>query len=173
MITQILLLQYAGDIEIGEYVASQGTAVHGNAVVLEWSPNECNIDVYNPHMLAWQVNMDIQFVDAYVCVVYVASYMMNEKRMVDLLKHVASDDLVKQFRKVGLAFLTHCEVSAREAAYRLLLPMKRLSRSVVFINTNKRNKRVGVVKRPSDLDKLDDDENVFSKEHQWVSTQTC
>ena len=57
-----------------------------------------------------------------MCIVR-GTYMKNEKGMVDLLKHVGrdrSDDLVKQLRKVGLAFLTHCEVSAREAAYRLL-----------------------------------------------------
>ena len=59
--------------------------------------------------------------------------------------------------------MTHREVSAQEAAYRLLsFPMRQLSRSVVFINTNKKEERVGVVKRPSDLDKLDDDdESVF------------
>ena len=78
----------------------------------------------------------------------------NEKGMGALLKHVAhenrSDDLVKQLRKVGSAFLTHREVSAQEAAYRLLLPMRQLSRSVVFINTNRKE---GCYKRPSDLDK--------------------
>ena len=36
-------------------------------------------------MLAWQANMDIQFVlNAYACVMYVASYVMSE-----LLKRVA------------------------------------------------------------------------------------
>ena len=54
-------------------------------------------------------------------------------------------------------------MSAQEAAYRLLsLPMRQLSRSVVFINTNRKEKRVGVIKCPSDLDKLDN-ENVFQK----------
>ena len=166
------ILQKAGDVDIDEYIAALGAAVRGNAVVLKRSPNECNINGYNPHvMLAWQANMDIQFiVDAYACVMYVASYMMkNEKGMGELLKHVArenrSDDLVKQLRKVGSAFLTHREVSAQEAAYRLLsLPMRQLSRSVVFINTNKKEERIGVVKRASDLEKLDDDdENVFQK----------
>ena len=48
-------------------------------------------------------------------------YMMkNDKGMGELLKHVARenrlDDLVKQLRKVGSAFLIHHEVSAQEAA---------------------------------------------------------
>ena len=58
--------------------------------------------------------------------------------MGELLKHVAAeartDELKTQLRKVGSAFLTHREVSAQEAVYRILsLPMKHLSRSVVFV----------------------------------------
>ena len=82
-------------------------------------------------------NIDIQFVlDAYACVMYVASYIMKtERAMGELLKRVAAeartDELKTQLRKVGSAFLTHREVSA-QAVYRLLsLPMKQLSRSVV------------------------------------------
>ena len=61
-----------------------------------------------------------------------------------LLKQVAAevrtDELKQQMRKVGSAFLTHREVSAQEAVYRILsLPMKQLSRSVVFIDTNPKN----------------------------------
>ena len=55
-----------------------------------------------------------------------------------LLKQVAAevrtDELKTQFRKIGSAFLDYREVSAQEAAYRILsMP---LSRSVVFVDTN-------------------------------------
>ena len=93
--------------------------------------------------------MDIQFVlDAYACVMYVASYIMKtERSMGELLKCVAAesrtDKLKMQLRKVGSAFLTHRELSAQEAVYRLLsIPMKQLSRSVVFVNTNPKDERV-------------------------------
>lgn len=89
-------------------------------------------------MLAWQANMDLQYVlNAYARVMYVASYIMKTDRtMGQLLKHVAAEarteELKSQLRKVGSAFLTHREVSAQEAVYRILsLPMKQLSRSVV------------------------------------------
>ena len=64
--------------------------------------------------------------------------------MGELLKRVAAecrtDELKSQLRKVGLAFLTHREVSAQEVVYRILsLPMKQLSRSVVFVDTNPKN----------------------------------
>ena len=97
-------------------------------------------------MLAWQANMDIQYVlNAYACIMYVASYIMKtEKSMGELLKRVAAEarteELKVQLRKVGAAFLTHREVSAQETVYRLLsLPMKQLTRSVVFVDSNPHN----------------------------------
>ena len=44
-------------------------------------------------MLAWQANMDIQFVlNAYACIMYVASYIMKtERSMGELLKRVATE----------------------------------------------------------------------------------
>ena len=98
-----------------------------------------------------------------------------------LLKRVASEarteELKSQLRKVGSAYLTHREVSAQEAAYRLLsLPMKQLSRSVVFVDTNPKKERIAVLKDKSTLDQLDDDDtNVFQKSlidrHQHRPTQ--
>ena len=75
--------------------------------------------------------------------------------MGELLKHVAAEarteELKMQMRKVGSVFLTHREVSAQEAVYRILsLPMKQLSRSVVFVDTNPKHERIA-----------DDDTNVF------------
>ena len=121
--------------------------------------------------LAWQANMDIQYVlNAYACVMYVASYIMKtEKAMGELLKRVAAeartDELKVQMRKVGSAFLTHREVSAQEAAYRILsLPMKQLSRSVVFVDTNPKRDRIAVLKDDKALKDLDDDNtDVFQR----------
>ena len=46
----------------------------GNVVVLKREPSECYINNYNgPVMLAWQANMDLQYVhNAYACVMYVS-----------------------------------------------------------------------------------------------------
>ena len=129
------------EVSESEYTQALEVSSKGNVVVLRREPNEC----YNPSvMLAWQANMDIQFVlNAYACVMYVASYIMKtERSMGELLKRVAAeartDELKTQLRKVGSA-LTHRELSAQEAVYRLLsIPMKQLSRSVVFVNTNPR-----------------------------------
>ena len=131
------LLSNAG-VELNDYLKALETSSRGNAIILKREPNECKINNYNPHvMLAWQANMDIQYVlNPYVCIMYVASYMMKRERaMGELLRTVAnenrSEELLSQHRKVGSAFLNHREVSAQEAVYRILsIPMKQLSRSV-------------------------------------------
>ena len=155
-----------------EYANALSLTSKGSKVVLKRDPCECNINNYNPSvLLAWQANMDIQYVmDAYACVMYVASYIMkHEKSMGELLKNVANEvrteELSTQLRRVGTAFLTHRELSAQEAVYRLLsMPMKQLSRSVVFVDTNVKNERIAVLKNPNDLNRLDEsDTDVFQK----------
>ena len=154
------------EVSESDYTHALEVSSKGNVVLLRREPNECSINNYNPSV--WQANMDIQFVlNAYACVMYVASYIMKtERSMGELLKRVATDDELKvQLRKVGSAFLTHRELSAQEAVYRLLsIPMKHLSRSVVFVNTNPKNERIAVLKSNESLSQLDDsDTNVFQK----------
>lgn len=91
---------------------------------------EVNIKNYNNLMLAWQVNQDVQFVtNTYACVMYVASYVSKpEKTLGDILKAVsASGEHLgpkTSMKKVAKKFLTHREVSAQEAFYRLMsLPL--------------------------------------------------
>ena len=155
-----------------EYTEALEVSSKGSVVVLKRQPNEININNYNgPVTLAWQANTDIQYVlNAYACIMYVASYIIKTDRAMGvLLKQVASeartDELKQQMRKVGSAFLTHREVSAQEAVYRILsLPMKQLSRSVVFVDTNPKNERIAVLKGKQILSQLDDDDtNVFQK----------
>ena len=96
-----------------EYIEALEASCTGIVVVLKRKLGECCINNYNPSvLLAWQANMDIQFVlNAYACVMYVASYIMKtERAMGELLKQVAAeartDELKTQLRKVGSAFLT-------------------------------------------------------------------
>ena len=128
--------------------------------------------LYNaPVMLAWQANMDLQFVlNAYACVMYVASYIMKTDRAMDeILKNVASEVRTEEFktqiRKVWSAFLSHREVSAQETVCRVLpIPMKQLSRAVVFVDTNPKSERIAVLKDSATLSQLeDDDTDVFQK----------
>ena len=87
--------------------------------------------------------------------------MKNEKGMSELLKQVRNEsrteDITEQLRRLGSTFLHNQEVSAQEAAYRLLsIPMKQLSRSVVFLNTNASDQRIGLLKPLQCLETMDD-----------------
>ena len=104
------------DVTETEYVDALETSCTGNIVVLQREPHECCINNYNSSVML--ANMDIQFVlNAYACIMYVASYIMkSERSMGELLKRVAAeartDELRTQLRvEVGSAFLTHREVS--------------------------------------------------------------
>ena len=86
--------------------------------------------------------MNVQYIlDPYACVMYITAYMLkSERSMGELLKQVSkesgSEDIRTQLRCLGSVFLNHREVYAQEAAYRILsMPLKQLSRKVVFVNT--------------------------------------
>ena len=105
MITDELLAK--ARVTHSEYEEALGVATTGSVVVHRHKPSECNINNYNPHvLLAWQANMDIQYVlNAYACVMYVASYIKKTDRaMGELLRRVANEtrteDLKAQRRRL-------------------------------------------------------------------------
>ena len=89
------LLANAG-VEFGDYMATVQTSTRGNTIVLKCDPSECKINNYNrAMMLAWQANMDIQYVvNAYSCVMYVVSYIMKTERSMGELGGVHKHILV-------------------------------------------------------------------------------
>jgi len=94
-----------------EYVQALEVTKSDTVVLLTREPREQNINNYNASvMLAWQANMDIEFVlNVYACVMYVASYIMKtEKAMGVLLKQVAAEvrteELRTQLKNNGSAF---------------------------------------------------------------------
>ena len=83
--------------------------------------------------------------------------------MGELLKQVSKEsdalDTRLQLNRVSSVFLNHHEVSAQEEVYRILsLPLKQPSRKVVFVNTDFKKHRVGILKKEVMLQALDDDD---------------
>ena len=80
-----------------EYTEALEVSNKGN-VLLKHKPNECMVNNYNgPVMLAWQAN--IYVLNAYACIMYVASYIMKTDRAMGvLLKHVASEVRIEELR---------------------------------------------------------------------------
>ena len=110
--------------------------------------------------------MDIQLIGSvYGTAAYVCSYMCKgESEEVRKAIREALESLPtqassrKRLSKVGNMMLTHRELSAQEAAYRLChLPLKENSRKVVFLNTARPEKRTRLLKSRSDLLQLEDD----------------
>lgn len=113
--------------------------------------------------------MDIQLVsNPYSCVMYISSYISKaEKVLGDLLKTVSKEcsgmEMQKQLRTVASKFLTHREVSAQEATYRVLsLPLCYFDRQRVFVPTNPPSERVKLLKPQSVIQQMeDDDEDIY------------
>ena len=89
--------------------------------------------------------------------------------MGELLKQAAKElqhsNTRQQLNKLGSVFLTNREVSAQEAVYRILLiPLRRCSRTTIFLNTDHKDSRDSLLLPFTQLEKLDDnDENVYCK----------
>ena len=160
------------NVTVQEYTSALATGKKGKTIILKRNPNASHINNYNRHVLkCWKANHDIQYVvDAYACVMYVASYVLKaEKTMGELLKQAAKDsedqNIRGQLKKAGSVFLTHREVSAQEVVYRVLgLPLRKTSRKVTFINTAPKDRRVRMLLPKDKIQgKDDEDEDVFSK----------
>lgn len=157
--THLLLLSdllHQADVTEQDYQEALGIAESGKRVVVKRNPSEVSINHYNPWILrSWAANMDLQFVtDAYAAIMYITSYMLKaEKNMSELLQKVGEEsreadlNLRQRMSKLGSTFLNKREVSAQEAAYRLLsMPLKLASRKVVFVNTSPRERCVHMVR---------------------------
>ena len=160
------------DISMQDYIKALSISKCGRAIILKQKPSEKNVNCYSPAILkAWEANMDMQYiVNAYACVMYIASYVLKaEKGMGELLKQAAQEvekeNVRAQLNKVGSVFLTNREVSAQEATYRVLsMPLRRCSRTVLFINTDNKESRVSLLLPLSKIQDLDDnDENIYCK----------
>ncbi len=78
-------------------------------------------------------------------------------------KECGGEQIRTQLRRLGSVFLNHREVSAQEAVYRILsLPLKQISRKVVFINTASKEDRVSLLKPIIKIKDMEDEsEDIF------------
>lgn len=78
-------------------------------------------------------------------------------------KEYQDKDISTMLRHLGSTFMNHRELSAQEAAYRILsIPYKHLSRQVVWVCTNAKTTRTAVLKTQKELEGKDDqDEDIF------------
>ncbi|CAB4032890.1 ATP-dependent DNA helicase PIF1 [Paramuricea clavata] len=155
------------DISEHEYILVIRSSLNCPTIFLKRSPNELRINNYNSACLhAWRANMDIQFVlDVYACAMYIVSYISKaQKGMSELLRKACAEakegnaNIKQQVRDIGNKFLNSVEISAQEAVYVILqLPMRKSSRSVIFVNTSPPAERVELLKPLSEIEKMSDE----------------
>ncbi|CAI5655046.1 unnamed protein product [Oreochromis niloticus] len=119
---------------------------NGHVILLKREPNDCWVNAYNADLLrAWNANMDIQYViDDYSCLMYIMSYVSKpEFEMTQFLNGVIQEVKTSnvnerdEMKQIMQAYAKHREVSAQESVARTCsLPLKKCSRSVVFIQTD-------------------------------------
>ena len=147
------------DVSEHQYILAIRSSLNSPTIYLKRSPNELQINNYNPTCLrAWRANMDIQYVlDHFV-------YFKAQKGMSELLRKAVEEakegntNIKQQVCDIGNKFLNSVKISAQEAVYVVLqLPMRKASRSVIFINTSPPAERVELLKPLSEIENLSDD----------------
>ena len=83
------------EVHPSDYMAALEVSSKGSIIVLKRKPNECSVNNYNSAVM--QANMDLQYMlNAYACIMYVASYIMKTDRaMGELLRRVANEVRIK------------------------------------------------------------------------------
>lgn len=152
------------DLDFETYKLAICSSLKQEKVFLERQPNETRIIPYSPTLLkCWLANMDIQFIlDPYACATYIVSYISKGQRGMSNLLHKACEeakrcdsDICQQVRRIGNQFLTHVEVGAQGAAYLVLqMPLRKTSRSVLFVNTSPPEERVIMLKSKHFLENM-------------------
>ena len=160
------------DLSRSEYFSALDKVQKKLTVIYKRAPNETNIGPYNTVMISiLQSNMNIQYVtNMYAVLAYITSYMCKpERNMSELMKKAhkeATGKTIKdKLRAIGNVFLTKREVSTHEAIKRTLsLKMRTSNIDVEFIPTGPKEKRIRMLKNPSDLAKLDSEStNVYKR----------
>ncbi|XP_066930030.1 uncharacterized protein [Clytia hemisphaerica] len=160
------------DLTGSEYFSALKKVQKKLTVIYKRAPNETNIGQYNTVMISLlQSNMNIQYVtNMYAVLAYITSYICKpERNMSELMKKAhkeATGKAVKdKLRAIGNVFLTKREVSSHEAIKRTLsLKMRTSNIDTVYIPTGPKEKRVRMLKSPSDLAKLESEsKNVYKK----------
>ena len=144
--------EFLGKVGVDEkYYLRCICAIHNSrTLILKRKVSERFINNYNKEMLlAWNANMDIQLaLDPYAIISYIVNYVSkDESGMTKFLKEAldanANEDVRKKLRKLQSAYLTHRQMGASEAAYRVISNMKLKDSNLVctFVATGFPEKR--------------------------------
>ena len=115
-----------------EYMRHISITERGKTVILKRTLKERMANNYNKEMLtAWKANMDIQVaLDPYAIITYIVSYVNKDdsgltKFMQETLTKIpANKDTKEKLKALKTTYLTHRQIGASEAVYRVVPSMK-------------------------------------------------
>ena len=152
-----------------QYIKAIRSSITRSQVYLKRNSREVGINCYNNDMLnLFEANMDIQFIlNPYSCATYIINYISKvDTGLSKLLRETANDmtdgntSIKEKLRKIANVFINSNVMSAQEGAYHSLgLSMSKSNRKVIFINTNRKEDRVVMLKSEKALKDLDEDSN--------------
>ena len=103
----------------------------GRTIIMKRRVKERFVNNYNKEMItAWNANMDIQLtLDPFAVISYIVNYVNKDesgltKFMKDALTQVSSSDAKEKLKALKTAYLTHRQIGASEAVYRINPGMK-------------------------------------------------
>ena len=146
---------------VNEYLKLLSISNRGKVLILKRQCNERYLNNYNPEMItAWNGNMDIQLVvDPYAVISYIASYMNKGETQTtpflrETLRANAGKTTKEKLKALKETYLTHRQVGASEAAYKVLpsLKLKNSNISCVFVVTGFPKNRSTFFKRVREND---------------------
>merc|ERR1712051_778686 len=114
-----------------EYMDHISITEKGTTIIMKRRVKERFVNNYNKEMItAWNANMDIQLtLDPFAVISYIVNYVNKDesgltKFMKEALTQVASSDAKEKLRALAKAYLTHRQIGASEAVYRINPGMK-------------------------------------------------
>ena len=114
-----------------EYMDHISITEKGTTIIMKRRVKERFVNNYNKEMItAWNANMDIQLtLDPFAVISYIVNYVNKDesgltKFMKEALTQVASSDAKEKLRTLKTAYLTHRQIGASEAIYRINPGMK-------------------------------------------------
>jgi hypothetical protein len=161
------------------YILAIRSSLKRVQIFVKRSSLEVALNLYNKKILSlFEANMDIQYItEEYGLAAYIINYISKiDSGLSKLLRDAASDatngnmSIKEKFRKIANVFINNNLMSAQEAAYHVLsLPLSKMSRQCIFINTSPIKERVMMLKNNQQLLELNDDtteifqDNIFKK----------
>ncbi|CAF0967783.1 unnamed protein product [Brachionus calyciflorus] len=161
------------NIDFDAYLLALRSSITRNTVFLVRTCKEIRLNQYNQEIaIRHSANMDIQYImDPYGAAAYVTSYMMkaNEKMSILLKKAIETLDdggitTRQRLARIANKFTNCSEIGAQECAFTLLsMPVTRLSRETIYINTYPSSDRNYIIKEDRYLELMNPESRAIYK----------